>query len=265
MVPSMSCAFGSLRERSRREWLLCGGALITTGLAGCRASRADARVLVAAASSTRELFETCAPGFDPTALDFSFDASSTLARQIRAGAEFDVFVSADERSLLRVEGWGRGEYRAFLGNRLALVARADKAAGISHPRDLLGEPLNREGAIALGAPEVPAGRYARAWLTGNGLDALASRFVYGRNARAVLGLVEAGAAEYAFVYRSEANRAARVRCVWTAGPLEEPRIRYRVGVARSARNEAAWSFADWLVAGGADRTGLALGFSTLEG
>lgn len=229
---------------------LCARALVGGFLAGCGGG-SGARLLVAVASSLRELFEgETAPHAGPP-VACSFDASSTLARQIRAGAPFDAFVSADERSLARVASWaGDDAPRPFLRNRLALIARA----GLELPPSGPGAPLavlpHVPGRIAIGGPEVPAGRYARRLLEREHLlPRLEARFVHGRNARAVLGLVESGAAELGLVYHTDALCLKRGRHVWSAPPGDEPQVRYWVQASR-ASGEPGQAFVAWLAGGG---------------
>jgi len=256
----------ALAPVTRREVLvpLALSGWFLAALEGCREAHAKRPLFVAAASSLRGLFEDVRSTVQGTRIDYSFEASSTLARQIAAGARFDVFVSADERSLERLKGWGRGPSRSFLGNRLALVGSRKPGAGTELPAVEHPQELGRlEGTIAIGAPEVPAGRYARAWLEARGLS-FEERFVHGRNGRAVLGLVESGAADYAFVYHSDALRARKARHLWSAAPEEEPRIFYRAQVAGDAPDEAQ-GFLDWLVQGGLDSAARALGFTVSQG
>ena len=85
-------------------WLV---ALVAIGLASCRPSSAsEGELLIGAASSLREVLTATAPDFEAahpgTDVRFSFEASSSIARQIDAGARFDVFLSADEPTIARV-------------------------------------------------------------------------------------------------------------------------------------------------------------------
>ena len=168
----------------------------------------------------------------------------------RGGARFDVFLSADEASVERIADSTRRESeRAFLRNRLSLIAHpnvgsADALARVAHPRDLLAN----DGAIAIGGKAVPVGRYTRAWLDANSLTSpLEARFVTGRNARATLALVEHGAVEFGFVYRSDprsAERAGRVDVLWTSTD-DAVAIEY-TGVALVESDPSAEVFLAWL-------------------
>ncbi len=235
------------------------------------ASRAAVRpdpvtLTIAAASSLKELVETTAPTFEaahPGAqLLFSLDASSTLARQIESGAAFDAFLSADAATLDRLgERIAAGTRREFLSNRLAVVVRA----GI--------EPLPADGAalvalpgkLALAGEAVPAGKYARAWLTSRGLlDQLATCIVNGDNVRATLALVESGAADAAVVYATDARVATRARLAFVVPEDEAPGIVYVAGAiavkSPGPQSALAGEYVTWLASAELQATALQLGF-----
>lgn len=122
---------------------------------------------------------------------FNFAGSQVLARQIESGAPADLFLSADERTMQRVKPIERVR---VLSNRLVLV-------GARNPHDLLGK------RVALGDPAtVPAGVYARQYLTGIGLwDRIARNVIPAENVRAALAAVRTGNADAAIVYRTDAK------------------------------------------------------------
>jgi molybdate transport system substrate-binding protein len=197
------------------------------------------RLTVAAAASLREVLESTKPSFvaeHPGAeVTFSFGASSRLARQIEAGAAFDVFLSADAESVDRAGGRVVAVSRApFLGNRLVMVARPGLAQAPAAPAELVGTTLR----IALAGPAVPAGRYARELLAGLGLLAsVEPRVANATDARATLALVESGAADVAFVYLTDA-RDSRAVLLWTAPAGHGPAIAY-VAAALTATGATA--------------------------
>ena len=98
---------------------------------------------------------------------FSFGSSSDLARQIQAGAPADVFFSADTAKMDALEKAGlvprRADRREFLSNSLVVVVAArTRRLKIATAEDLADLPK-----IALADPaSVPAGVYAKKWLTG---------------------------------------------------------------------------------------------------
>jgi molybdate transport system substrate-binding protein len=93
---------------------------------------------------------------------------------------------------------------------------------------------------------VPVGRYAREWLARRGLlDRLAPRFVLTEHARATLAAVDAGHADVALVYATDARLARHATIAFEVPPSEQPRIVYSVALVRGAAPEAAGLFA-WL-------------------
>ncbi len=209
-------------------------------LLGC--GDASAPLTIFAAASTTDAVEELALRFRaetgvPVAC--SFAASSTLARQLAAGAPGALFLSADTAwmAVVEREGWV-GARVELLGNRLVLVAPRGKEPALSLRPDF---PIATAfaGRLALGDPEhVPAGRYARAALTALGWwEALADRLQPAADVRAALRLVEAGECALGVVYASDAAASQRVTVV---GTLDSPglAIRYPLALAKDAPSEA---------------------------
>ena len=154
---------------------------------------------------------------------FNFGASSTLARQIELGAPADVFLSADEAKMDALEILGlidRRSRASVLTNKLAIVGE-----GIRSPRDLVGKK------VALAEPSsVPAGIYARTWLTRIGLwKQIEPNVIPTEHVRAALAAVNAGNADAAIVYVTD---TPFVSYVVEDGPL----ISYPFAVVKNAEN-----------------------------
>ncbi len=181
-------------------------------------ARNDAPVTVFAAASLADALEGFArrnrdDGGRP--LRFSFAASSTLARQIDAGAGADIFVSASGEWIEHLLGRGRLNDEAVrrpVGNRLVLVAR--RGAPPLAPADI-ERRLGTQGRLAVGDPDhVPAGRYARQALERGGQwPRLEPRLARADNVRAALALVARGDAPLGIVYATDAAVAAGVEAV----------------------------------------------------
>ena len=130
-------------------------------------------VRMAVASSLREvalaLIDDLAGGDEAIAVETSFGASSALARQLELGAPIDLIVSADAEI---VETLGRsgaidpGSQREIARGRLVLAAPIRSELPDQLRAALESPDFDR---IALPAAAVPLGRYARAWLAGQGL------------------------------------------------------------------------------------------------
>lgn len=187
---------------------------------------------------------------------FNFGASSLLERQIEEGAPADVFLSADEAKMDQLQKKGlidEASRKDLLGNSLVIITATDSSLTIQSPRDLL-QPGCRK--IALADPQaVPAGIYAKKFLEGMQLfDQLRDRIVPTENVRAALAAVEAGNADVAFVYKTDAAISKRVRVAWSVPEGETPPIRYPVAVVRETKQAAlAQEFVKYLesAAGGA--------------
>ena len=196
---------------------------------------------------------------------FNFAASSDLARQIRAGAPADVFVSADEAQMDALERQGlvrAGERHDLLSNTLVVVVPEAQAARVASPRDLAGLR-----AIALADPQaVPAGVYARAWLERIGLwDALAPHVVPTLHVRAALAAVESGNVQAAVVYRTDTARSRHVRIAFEVPPQQGPPIRYPVAPLAASTRPSAPAFVAYLRSPAARAVFVRHGFVVLGG
>jgi len=222
--------------------------LLLLGLLALPASAADLQVF--AAASLADVLKEIAPEYEKATGDklvLNLGASSTLARQIQAGAPADLFLSADEA---KMDGLEReklllpGTRRSVLSNTLVVVVPADSGLKISGPADLAAVR-----ALALAEPKsVPAGIYAREYLRKKGLwDRIASRVVPTENVRAALAAVESGNVDAGIVYKTDAGISKKVKIAYEVPRAESPRISYPFAVlAASGRKEAARKLLDYL-------------------
>lgn len=206
---------------------------------------------VFAAASTTEAVEAvvaryeAAHGGDVRA---SFAASSTLAKQIAAGAPASVYLSADTLWMdwLAARGAIVPESRIeLLANDLVLVV----PAGAGPPPSLAGL-VDYLGArrLAIGDPaHVPAGRYARAALRHLGLwSRLRASSAFAGDARAALALVARGEAAAGIVYASDLRITDAVRAAATLPGGSHPPIRYPLALVADRATAAARDFHDFL-------------------
>jgi molybdate transport system substrate-binding protein len=159
-----------------------------------------------------------ADGHQPLVL--SFGSSSTLARQIEAGAPANVFASADEKwmdYLAQKNLIAADTRKDLLGNDLVLVVAADKPKHVTIDKsfNMLGL-LGADGRLATGDPaHVPVGIYAEQALKKLGMwDAVSPRLARTEDVRAALLLVERGEAPAGIVYATD---AAVSKAVMVAG------------------------------------------------
>jgi molybdate transport system substrate-binding protein len=215
---------------------------------------------VAAAASLREPLEALGQRFESeqpgTRVALAFGASSALAAQIRAGAPIDVYVCADAAIGEALEREGRLAAKSLAPvatNRLVVVEAPGLTAPLARPEDLLASGIRR---IAVPDAAVPVGHYAREWLAARGLlDPLRGKLVATEHARASLAAVDAGDADAAVVYATDARTARAARVAFEIPAAEQPRIVYAVAVVAGAR-EGAEAF-EALLRGDAGRAALA--------
>lgn len=218
---------------------------------GMPAHAAD--VFVFAAASLKEALDEGIAAYrarTPDRIVASYAASSTLARQIEAGAPADVFASADEDWMDYLERRGLIDARSrrdLVGNRLVLIAPAGSKVSVALKPGLRLSASLGSGRLAMANPDaVPAGKYGKAALEALGAwDDVRSRIVAADNVRAAMVLVSRGEAPLGIVYRTDALADPGVRIVATFPQSTHPRIAYPVAVTTRA-GPAARAFAEWL-------------------
>jgi molybdate transport system substrate-binding protein len=182
----------------------------------------------------------------------SFAASSTLARQVDAGAPADLFASADEDWMNDLEAHGEiapGTRTTFLANRLVIVApKASNAVIDAASGPSLVKALS-QGPLAMADTEsVPAGKYGKAALTKLGAwDALTRHVVSAENVRAALALVERGAAPYGIVYATDAKASPSVKVVGVFPEASHPPILYPLARLKASTSLEAEGFRRFLI------------------
>jgi molybdate transport system substrate-binding protein len=121
--------------------------------------------------------------------------------------------------------------------------------------------------LALPAPVVPVGRCAREWLARKGLlKVVEMRALHTENARAALAAVDAGNADAAIVYATDARVAKSAKVAFEIPPNEQPRIVYVALAAKASRQpEAARRFLDFVTGGEGKQVLTDAGFLAPEG
>jgi molybdate transport system substrate-binding protein len=196
-------------------------------------------------------------------LSFNFGASNLLARQILEGAPADLFASADETQMDRLQARGlvaASGRRDLLSNLLVTVALKDSPLKVSTAAGLADPAVSR---IAVADPRaVPNGVYARQYFKRIGLwQRLSGKVIPTENVRASLQAVESGNVDAAVVYQSDALTSRKVRVLFQVAQRQGPRILYPFAVLReSAHAEAARRFLDYLATDQSLAVFLAAGF-----
>lgn len=231
-----------------------------------RPTPAPEPVTVFAAASLTDALGAIAQDYEREtgqSIRLSFAGSGSIARQVEAGAPADVVLLADRQWMDRLQGAGAikaDSRRDLLGNRLVVVAASNAR--------IEGDPLawvrTTQGRLAIGDPDsVPAGAYAREWLTRRGLwDGLQPSLVMAGDVRAVLAFVARGEAQLGIVYASDARSSDAVRIVFEPPAAEQPEIVYPAALTPSA-SPAAARFLDHLRSPAAQARFEQFGFETL--
>jgi molybdate transport system substrate-binding protein len=242
--------------------------LLLATLLGMIFSTQAAMVRVFAAASLTDVLKSIAADYERSTGDkvvFNFAASSFLARQIAEGAPADVFFSADEAKMDELAAKNLllpGTRTNLLGNTLVVVVPRDSRAPVQNAADLLH--LKR---VAIAEPRtVPAGIYAREYLTARSLwEPLGKRVVPTENVRAALAALEAGNADAAIVYKTDAAMSQKVRVAFEVPRPEGPTITYPVGVLKKTKESAAAQrFVNFLSSHAARKAFASFGFIVLQ-
>ena len=249
---------GSMQTGAMNYTLLRLAAILTLLTAPlAHAAPGDRGPLVLAAASLQEAMTAAADTWAAQGHArpvLSFAGSSALARQIKAGAPADLFLSADDDWMTDVERAGfvvRGTRANVVGNRLVLIAPANRPV---HVRIGKGMPIARalgDSRLAMANPDsVPAGKYGKAALTTLGVwPSVANKIARGENVRAALALVERGEAPLGVVYATDAKASRAVRIVGAFPVGSHASIRYPLARLKSSRHRDAESFRRFLLSG----------------
>ena len=178
--------------------------------------------MISAAASLTDVLNELKPVFEEEhpsiELTFNFGGSGKLAQMIIQGAPSDVFLSASESDMdkLQVEDMILKDTRVnFAENELVLIANKNHPVKVSSFDEISSAGVDH---LAIGEPEsVPVGRYTKQVLERLDLwDSLQGSLVLSSDVRQVLTHVELGNADAGIVYASDALRSEKVTIVATA-------------------------------------------------
>ncbi len=183
-------------------------------------------------------------------------ATSTLTRQIAAGAPADLFLSAFPLWMEFLEERGHTDAtsrRALLGNTLVLVAPRGGGPGLDWDLDIEpGFPLAAamgDQRLAMGDPDhVPAGIYGKQALTALGVwPDVSRRVVRTGDVVAALAFVARGEVAAGIVYETDARRSGKVRIVGRFPADTHAPIRYDLALISDRAGDAPRRFYDFLL------------------
>jgi molybdate transport system substrate-binding protein len=200
-----------------------------------------ADIKVYAAVSLTDALRAIQPKFEAITTDklvFNLDGSNVLALQISKGAPADVFFSADEAQMDKLQKAGLIDpttRQDILFNRLVLVVGAKSTLAPTSLADL-AQPAVKH--LALADPRsVPAGVYAKDYLVDAKVwDQVTSRVVPTQNVRAALAAVESGNADAGIVYQTDAQISRKVRVAFALPDSPKVKIAYPAAVLTHASN-----------------------------
>lgn len=226
--------------------------LTCAGLIGAWASAAAQQLLVSAAASLTNVLPVIANQFQKEhsgiTVRLNFAASGALVQQIEQGAPVDVFISAAQTQMDRLQEKGlvtTATRANICGDEIVVIA--PRSSGMRDWQGLADGGIQR---IAISDPaSVPSGAYAMQTLQSLGLwDKLRSKFVYGENVRQTLAYIDGNNVDAAIVYLTDARVATRPMIVLPAPSGTHGQITFPAAViARSREQAAAAMFVQYLL------------------
>jgi len=176
-----------------------------------------------------------------------FGASSALAKQIHAGANSDLFFSADQdwmNYLVQKKVVDSNLVKPLLFNQLVVIS--PKHLNISFkPQPNFNFSQSFKGHLCTGQMEsVPAGKYAKQSLMKlNWLNSLKARIVGTDDVRSALAFVERSECEVGIVYKTDALISQKIKIIGTfPSNLHSPIVYPLALTKQGAKNKEAVQF-----------------------
>lgn len=166
----------------------------------------------------------------------NYGASGALAKQIENGAPADIFISANAEWMEYLKNRRLADEKSITTlahNVLVFAGRPELKASS------LQEVVKLE-RIAIGSPKsVPAGEYAMEAFKKAGIDKqLEKKLVMARDVRECLMYADRGEVDGAFVYRTDAQQAAKTtKILFTVAQEYYPRVTYPMALTIGGANK----------------------------
>lgn len=257
---------------TRTGLTLIAGATLTLSLTGQALADEGKITVFAAASLTNAMQDIAAVYKTEKHVDVvsSFASSSTLARQIEAGAPADLFISADQKWMdyaVDKKAIDVASRQTLLGNSLVVVApmaSAQTEFAMTNKTDWTS--LLKDGRLAVGDPDhVPAGIYAKEALQKLGAwETLSPKLAPAEDVRGALALVARSEAPLGIVYGSDAVADKAVKVVSTFPEDSHQKVEYPVAIIDGHKNATVSAFYDYLKGPQASAIFKRYGFTTHE-
>ena len=252
------------------SWLkLVVGTTLAVSVAG--QALAQDKITVFAAASLTNAMQDIATAYKKeknVEVVSSLASSSTLARQIEAGAPADLFISADQKWMdyaVEKKSIDTATRATLLGNSLVVVAPKSSAQGdITINAQIDWTPLLNGGRLAVGDPDhVPAGIYMKEALQKLGAwDTLSGKLAPAEDVRGALALVERSEAPLGVVYGSDAVASKGVKVVGTFPEDSHKKVEYPMAIIDGHKNADVSAFYDYLKGPEASEIFKRYGFTT---
>ncbi|WP_226569283.1 molybdate ABC transporter substrate-binding protein [Mangrovibacter yixingensis] len=238
-----------------KTWVkLAVGVTLSLGMAA-QAMADNAKVTIFAAASLTNALQDIATQYKKEKhvdVVASFASSSTLARQIEAGAPADLYISADQKWMnyaVDKNTIDTASRKTLLGNSLVLVAPAAASQGdvtINDKTDWVA--LLKGGRLAVGDPaHVPAGIYAKQALEKLGAwDTLSAKLAPAQDVRGALALVERSESPLGIVYGSDAVASKGVKVIGTFPEDSHPKVEYPLAIVKGHTDAQVKAFYEYL-------------------
>lgn len=202
----------------------------------------------------------------PVQIRVSFAASSTLARQIAAGAPAGVFISANKKWMNWLNSQGllkKNTVTDVASNSLVLISASDTQT-YRHPNQL--KNLVDNNFIALGNyNHVPAGMYAKESLETLKLwDAWKNKLVLYPDVVKALNSVSMGQSEYGIVYQTDAASLKNIHMNYRFPAKSHRPIVYPAALISNNYSKTAEQFLFYLKSESAIKILKSFGFVTLK-
>lgn len=197
----------------------------------------------------------------------SFAASSTLAKQIEAGAPAHMFASADMQWMDYLQKRNKlqpNTRKELLGNSLVLITPKTGTFNVTMDKSFnLAQAFT--GRICTGDPaSVPVGIYAKEALQNLGWwSNLEKRVVATEDVRTALAFVERGECPVGIVYDTDAKISDKVTVIGRFPSTSHKKIAYPFAMVSGANTPASTAFYQYLLSDKAREVFVKYGFTVL--
>jgi len=196
----------------------------------------------------------------------SYAGSSTLAKQIEAGAPADIFISADVQwmdYLQKKQLVSVNDRVNLLGNRLIVIAPKARPIKLKIDKSFDFTRVVQGKWCTGDTKSVPVGKYAKQALTSIGWwDKVSTRLVETEDVRAALNFVARGECQLGIVYATDAAISKNVVIVGTFPENTHQAIIYPIGLVK--KNTESMKFYKFLQSSQATKVFKKYGFSVLK-